>query len=244
MSCYIIAEAGTGHISNANNPNIAHEMMLGNALDLLGHAALVGADAIKFQLFTSGEDLFCPVDGDEKRRERWNRSCMSFENWQRVKNHADGMGIDFLASAFQPTAVEWLKELQPKYYKVASRAAKTYPYDKVPGPFLISNGAGHVSGIPINSFVLDCVMEYPTPLEKSGWRPGSGTSWITDGLSDHSGTIWPGLDAIFHGANFLEVHFGDKNGPDAPVNLTVDQLKLLCDARDAMNEMQNAMSPD
>ena len=65
--------------------------------------------------------------------------------------------------------------------------------------------------------------------------------WKYHGLSDHSGTLWPGIAAIFDGAQFLEVHFnidGFRAGNDAPVCLATSQLKFLCDARDAAKVMR------
>ncbi len=222
--CYIIAEAGTGHVGN-----------LVVAIRLVRAAADSGADAVKFQMFVPDEPLFCPLDGDGRRRKRWNETAMEFYHWEMVKNACDAEGITFLASAFQPTAVQWLKQLNVAAYKVASRAAATYPYDAVPGPFIISDGMCHLPNpnpvYPENTIFLNCRMEYPTPLADAYW-----CSEPDEGLSDHSGTIWPGLDAMARGCPMLEVHFAidkDDAGNDAPVCLTVDQLKLLCEARDA-----------
>lgn len=235
MSAYVIAEAGTGH---KGVPTMA--------VRLATIAKCAGSDAVKFQMFVPDEPLFCPLEGDEKRIPRWNETAISLDSWKWVKDQCDDIGIDFLASVFQPTGIEWLKELQPKYYKVASRAAKTYPYEDVPGPFLISNGMGLPDRLPRKSLVLHCVSEYPTPLNKARWRSRAGRARTTPhyykrvGLSDHSGTPWPAIDAIARGAKFIEVHFGDKEGPDGPVNLTTDELKLICEFRDAVTEMRNS----
>jgi sialic acid synthase SpsE len=83
-------------------------------------------------------------------------------------------------------------------------------------------------------YYLDCASKYPTPLISAGW------DGFVSGLSDHSGTVWPGLDAICRGAKFLEVHFCADTldpGNDGPVCLNFDQLKLLCDMRNAKKEM-------
>ena len=50
------------------------------------------------------------------------------------------------------------------------------------------------------------------------------------GLSDHSGTIYPGLGAITIGASIVEAHITfDKKmfGPDAKASLTIKQFKKL-----------------
>lgn len=232
---FIIAEAGTNHLGRIEV-----------ALDYVLEAARSGADAIKFQMFVLGEELFCPLPGDDRRQGRWARSCMPFGSWQTVKEECHHRGILFLASAFQSTAVLWLKDLNVAAYKVASRAAKTYPYDMVPGPFIVSNGMGYGPGF-LDGIYLQCCSAYPAPLRLARWD-FDPVEWAEDGgyilgLSDHSGTVWPGLDAMARGCPMLEVHFAlDKAdaGPDAQVCLTVDQLKLLCDARDAFQEMRGA----
>jgi len=234
MSAYIIAEAGTGHIGQDTLPPKGDFRL---ACKLVDWAKRAGADAVKFQMFIRDEPLFCPIEGDENRVPRWNNSAMQFWEWETVKNYCGNKEIDFLASVFQPTGIEWLKKLEPKYYKVASRAAKTYPYDQVPGPFIISNGfdlLGRHEYPEQEHYALYCVSEYPTPLNRAEW----GASY--DGLSDHSGTPWPAIDAIARGVEFVEVHFGDKEGPDGPVNLTTDELKLICEFRDAVAEMRGS----
>ena len=224
---YIIAEAGTNHA----HFDLAERIKRGG--DLIGAAFLAGANAVKFQAFFHGEDLFCPFEGDEKRWPRWLDSELCEDTWCDLAWGAKKLGIDLLLSVFQPRGIELLKRLKPRWVKVASRAAASFPYGKVEGFFLVSMKEPAPSR-PLHSR-LYCVPEYPTPLGKARW----GTAF--EGLSDHSGTVWPGLDAIFRGAKFLEVHFnipGCDAGPDAPVCLTVEQLKLLCEARDAAAQMR------
>lgn len=221
---YIIAEAGTSHA----HPDAYRRYSL--AVRHVCLAAEAGADSIKFQMFVPDAGLFCPMPGDEARWARWRNTCLSFDEWRQLKDLAFKLKIDLLFSAFQHEAVDWCRQLTPRYYKVASRAAKTYPYDSVPGPFLVSNGMYNPPSSRLGVLVLSCCSKYPAPLDQCRWDGRS------DGLSDHSGTVWPGLDAINREAPFLEVHFSDAPGGNDP-NLTVDQLKLLCDARDGFARM-------
>ena len=233
---YIIAEAGTGHADPEGRQAL-------RAIDLAAKAKEAGADAVKFQMFVAYEQLFCPLSGDDKRWARWAETTMVRGDWELVNNYCCCIGIHFLASAFQPTAVRWLRELGAPAYKVASRAALTYPYDEVPGPFLVSTGMHK----PPKDFwrpdrmELQCVSKYPTPLSEARWHlPAFG-------LSDHSGTPWPALDAMARGCPVIEVHFAiDKAdaGNDAPVCLTTDELKLLCEARDGFAEMRSKRDGD
>lgn len=232
---YIIAEAGTGHFDG----------MLFNRFAkieaFMGAAKSAGADAIKFQMFVPDEPLFCPMPGDDKRMERWANTAIDLDDWKREQQTARALGIDLLWSVFQPTCIEWLKELKPRYVKVASRACYKYDYGTVPEGSDVIQSMPNSWLEPIDNsnsrpklYTLKCIPQYPCPLKGAGWVEPC------DGLSDHSGTIWPGLDAIYHQAKFLEVHVklpGCDMGNDEPVCLTMEQLKLLCDARDAVKVM-------
>jgi len=221
---YIIAEFGT-----------SHQGKLERAKNLCLQAREMGADAAKFQLFVPREDLFCPLEGDELRWARWNESTMLFPEWKHLKDFCDRIEIDFMASVFQHTAVEWMKELKPRYWKVASRAAMTFPYDEAPGPFLVSMGMieEEADRPGVAMIWMQCRSQYPTKLsDRARW------SGVYDGLSDHSGTVFPGLDAMARGCRFLEVHV-ENEPPDDIVSISWSDLKLLCEARDAFAEMRS-----
>lgn len=232
---YIIAEMGTGHEGSKQK-----------AKEFVSECAQAGADAVKFQLFVPREELFCPLEGDENRWARWNQSALTLDEWRAVRARCQLEDIDFMASVFQKTGVEWLKKLQPSYWKVASRAAMTFPYRQAQRPVLISNGMVNdqqkhtVDNLigrcdKIKKRWLWCQSKYPTPIYESEW-PSARMAF--KGLSDHSGTIYPGLDAMARGCHFLEVHVANPP-PDDVVSISWDSLKLLCEARDAFAEMRS-----
>ena len=224
--CFIIAEVGTNHADSVL------EERKDKALHYVERAKEFGADAVKFQIF-SRDALFCPLEGDRTRWIRWEKSRLSSKDWKQVKRYADKLGIIFLASAFQTDVIDWLKDMKLPAYKVASRAAKTYPYRDTPGPFLISNGFGTRPKVP-NSIILQCTPEYPSTVRWSGRHPG---------FSDHSGIEWTGVEAMARGLSLLEVHFhcdtnAQHGGPDQKVCLSPKQMKNLCEARDAFHRMR------
>jgi len=224
--CFIIAEAGTNHA------DIVLAVRKERALRYVEKAKEFGADAVKFQIF-SRDVLFCPLEGDHVRMIRWEKSRMDLRDWKQVKRYADKLGIIFLASAFQPDVVDWLKDMKLPAYKVASRAVNSYPYREVPGPFLISNGFGFNFKVA-NSIVLQCTSKYPSTSRWEGKHHG---------LSDHSGSEWVGIEAMARGLSLLEVHFNSESnchhgGPDQKVCLSPRQMKNLCEARDAFHEMR------
>lgn len=220
---YIIAEAGTAHAGKVKT-----------AMQFVDVAKNAGADAIKFQMFVPREELFCPMEGDEDRWAWWNQSMLTLNEWKNVKQLAQNLNIHFFASVFQMTGIGWGKELEFPVWKVASRAAETFPYNAVPGPFLVSDGYVAV-GATNNRVVMECVAEYPTPLSRARYI---GSQY---GLSDHSGTIYPAVDAMARGASVIEVHIklNDK-GPDAASSITPYNLKRICEFRDALAEMRQS----
>ena len=80
---------------------------------------------------------------------------------------------------------------------------------------------------------MQCTSAYPCPPEKVGlnmlqdFRKRYGCAV---GLSDHSGTIFPGLAAATLGAEVVEVHVTFSKecfGPDVVASITTSELKTL-----------------
>lgn len=208
--------------------SLQHEGSPQNAAHCAEKAKEAGADAIKFQLFVPGEELFCPLEGDDNRWPKWIKSVMKKEEWAQIKNYCDHIGIDFMASVFQHKAVELYKSLKPKWWKVASRAVANFPYEEAGGPFIISTGLCSPNSLvdPVKYYTLQCRVEYPHPPE--AWSPA-----VTYGLSDHSGSPWPSIHALARGAEIIEVHVDFGRKQKLPEEISLDELKLICEARDA-----------
>ena len=227
--CFIIGEAGTCHASD----NTGERRMLAHRY--VAAAADAGVDAIKFQMFDNPirDDMFCWIDGDEEREPRWSQSVLSLQDWRKIKHHAEERGIMFLASTFQHATVRWLNELGVAAIKVASRAAENFPYHKaLDAPYLISTGMHIPPPTGPCDIYLQCEAKYPSTKL---WTPGG---YI--GFSDHSGHPMAPTRAVMDGCELLEVHFyidEEDAGPDLPASLTTEQLKLVCDVRDAFVDM-------
>ena len=231
----VIAEAGTHYASN--NP----DKRLGWAKYLSEIAQTAGADYVKFQMFTEGE-LFCPLEGDDKRARHWKNCHMAYRDWAEIRNHCEKIGIGFMASAFQEETVEWLVALEPDYIKIASRAVRDFPYHMVEGfKLIMSDGMYPLAtggrAFQSSGLSLQCVSKYPTPLEEAKWTRN-------DGLSDHSGTPWPAIDALSRGAKAVEVHFYTEQWHhDRKSAVNRRELALICDARNAFTRMQKGSRP-
>jgi N-acetylneuraminate synthase len=241
--CFIIAEVAQ-----------AHDGSLGSAHAYIDAVADTGADAVKFQTHIADAEStpqepwrikFSPQDAT--RYDYWKRMEFTEEQWLRLKNHADERGLIFLSSPFSFEAVELLSRVGVAAWKIPSgETANTPMLDQMIAtglPIILSTGMSPLEeiddaveriknkGVPL--IVLQCTTAYPCPPEKIGInlitffqnRYGCAV-----GLSDHSGTIFPGLAAAVLGTQMLEVHVTfsrEMFGPDVPASITTAELKQL-----------------
>jgi len=93
--------------------------------------------------------------------------------------------------------------------------------------------------------LLQCTTSYPSSLEEIGLNVIEEFRQEFDcpvGLSDHSGSVFPGLAALARGADILEVHVifhRGMFGPDVIASLDFDELSMLCKMRDASTAMDS-----
>ena len=241
--CLIIAEVAQ-----------AHDGSLGMAHKFIDAAAKAGADAIKFQTHIAEAEstLLEPWRvkfsyQDETRFDYWKRMEFTPEQWAGLKQHADEKSLIFLSSPFSIEAVELLKSIDVPGWKIASGELTNLPMlEKIFEtrlPVIISSGMSQVeeldgltermNTLEIPYAVLQCTSAYPTPPEKMGMNIMAefrDRYKCPVGLSDHSGTIFPGLAGAALGMNILELHLAlsrDMFGPDVVASVTTDELKML-----------------
>ncbi|HEX5716429.1 MAG TPA: N-acetylneuraminate synthase family protein [Thermoanaerobaculia bacterium] len=229
----------------------AHDGSLGMAHAFIDAIAAAGADAVKFQTHiaaaesTAGEPWRVRFSRqDESRYDYWKRMEFKEEQWAGLKEHAEERGLLFLSSPFSVEAAEMLERLGVKAWKVASgEVSNPVLFDYLIGtgkPILLSTGMSPleeidaaVKKVQAPLAVMQCTTAYPCPPEKLGlnlipfFRERYGCAV---GLSDHSGTIYPGLAAVTLGAEVLEVHVTlsrEAFGPDVPASLTTAELRQL-----------------
>jgi len=251
--CIIIAEVGQNH-----------EGSLGLAHAYIDAIADSGANAVKFQ--THIADSESSIDEpfrvefskqDKSRIEYWRRMEFSKDNWRELKEHADSRNLLFLSSPFSVDAVNLLDQIDVPFWKIGS--GDTYNIELIKEiirtnkPVLLSTGLSNYEEIEravnllekenVNYGIMQCTSKYPTPLSEVGINV---ISELRDrfkcpvGLSDHSGSIFPGLMALANGISFLEVHitFSKKMfGPDISSSLSFEDLKFLCQSRDSFYEI-------
>lgn len=238
--CLVIAEVAQ-----------AHDGSLGTAHAYIDAAARAGADAVKFQCHIAREES-TPSEPwrvqfskqDATRYDYWKRMEFTPEQWHGLKAHCDEAGVAFLASPFSVAAVQLLSEVGVPAWKVASGEITNRALFEAMAatklPLLISTGmvgwaeidriVQAVRAHDLDLLLMQCTTAYPCPPERVGlnvmeeMRSRYGC-WV--GLSDHSGTLWPGVAAAQLGAHALEVHVTfsrESFGPDVPASLTLPEF--------------------
>lgn len=232
----------------------AHDGSLGMAHAFIDAIAAAGADAVKFQthIASAESSLAEPFRvkfsrQDATRYDYWKRMEFTEEQWRGLAEHACRCGLIFLSSPFSVEAAELLIRVGVPMWKIASgEVSNTYLLERILEtklPILLSTGMSPLEEIDtvvrrIQSCgstlaVLQCTPIYPCPPEKIGvnlissFRERYG---CFVGLSDHSGTIYPGLAAAMLGIDVLEVHVTlsrEMFGPDVIASVTTTELRQL-----------------
>lgn len=244
----------------------SHDGSLGMAHAFIDAIARAGADAIKFQTHiaaaesTSQEPWRVKFSKqDTSRYDYWKRMEFTPEQWQGLADHASEKGLIFLSSPFSLEAVELLDRLNMPAWKVASGEVNNKQLLdailKTGSPILLSTGmsdlaeidsvVGYIQKRDTEYAVMQCSTAYPCPPEKIGLNliPQLRERYgCAVGLSDHSGTIYPGLAAVTMGIEVLELHVAfsrEMFGPDVPASVTTGELRQLVEGIRFIEQMRN-----
>ncbi len=231
----------------------AHDGSLGMAHSFIDAAADAGADAVKFQTHIAAAES-TPAEPwrvqfstqDASRYDYWKRMEFSGQQWEELRSHAAEAGLIFSSSPFSLQAVHMLDDLEVDFMKVASGEVTNTPLleaiAQTKTPTVLSSGMSPISEIdaaveilgPAGPLaILQCTSEYPCPPEKVGLNVIADLRaryGLPVGLSDHSGTVFPGLAAATMSISVLEVHLTLSRsmfGPDVPASLTTDEFATL-----------------
>ena len=220
---YVIAEIGHNHQGD-----------LEKARDLFHAAKMSGVQAVKLQkrdnktLFTKAA-YNKPYENENSYGATYgeHREFLEFgqKHYKELAVLAKELGLDFFSTAFDFKSADFLAELNPPAFKMASGDLKTVPLlkyvAKLGKPMIISTGGATMADIrravdailPINPnlCVLHCTATYPTNPEDMHLRvittlreefPG-----LVIGLSDHYNGIVMAPVAYVMGARVFEKHF-------------------------------------
>lgn len=241
-STFIIAEAGANHNRNFKQ-----------ALALIDIAKISGANAVKFQTYSS-ETLYSKNTPDFANYKNINQLIKDIElprEWQKdLKQYCDEVGIEFMSTPFDEKAVDELVSLGVKHLKIAGFESTDFRFvDMVASsglPLIISLGIGFKMNYLGKIFditskynneltLLHCNNAYPTPMEDAGINSVKALALdhrYKTGLSDHTTSILTPSLAVAVGAKVIEKHYTLSKhlpGPDHPFALEPHELKQMID---------------
>lgn len=252
---YIIAEMSANHAGK-----------LTNAFRIIEAAAKAGADCVKIQTYTA-DTLTIDCDDEAYRikgglwdgynfYQLYQEAFTPWEWHQEIKDKCKEVGVDFLSTPFDPTAVDYLEELGVEFYKIASFELVDIPlieYVASKGkPIIMSCGMGSVKEIEEaldackrqgnnQVILLKCCSQYPANFDemKVSLIPDMIERFgVPVGLSDHSmGSLAPVI-AVSLGAAVIEKHVclsREIDNPDAGFSMEMGEFaQMVQNVKDAV----------
>ena len=234
---------------------MAHDGNLALAKEFVDAIAAAGAGAAKFQTHiaaaesTRAEPFRVTFSRDASRYDYWIRTAFTADQWRQLADHCAAHNVTFLSTPFSAEAADLLDGLGVPAWKVGSGELGNIPLlDRLAGtrkPVILSSGMSPLAEIDAAVArvraagaavaVMQCTTAYPCPPERVGLNVISelrARYGCPVGLSDHSGTTYPGLAAATLGIEILEVHVTlsrAMTGPDVPASITPEELQQLVD---------------
>ena len=263
-------------ISKENKPFLVAEVGLNHNKDvdfakkLVIEAKNSGADAVKFQSYTTEKFIYKKAPKIKNLFQIFQKYELSFEEHRQIFDFAKKNQVHFFSTPLSLDWVDRLRELNVCAYKVASGDLNCYSLlekiiekanAKPKKPIIVSTGASKFSDIEktvsffkkkqySNIALLHCVSMYPTPIEKTNlYRMKKIEEYFhfLTGFSDHSKGYQASAYAVLMGACIIEKHFTiDKNleGPDHGMSLGPQEFSELRKQIDIAFEIRNSFRED
>lgn len=247
MSIRIIAEAGVNHNGS---------LELAKRLALAAKEA--GADIVKYQTFVpellatgsavKAEYQQRETGAGESQLEMLRKLALTYDEFIRLKQHCQSIGITFLSTAFEAQSAAFLHAIGSTLWKIPSGEVTNYPLLKQIAGYgqetVLSTGmcrmdevADAVEVLQTNGCgpltLLHCTTAYPTPYAQINLRAMDALAQrfsLPVGFSDHSQGIAIPIAAAARGAAVLEKHFTlDRTmvGPDHSASLEPQELAAM-----------------
>jgi len=250
-SAYIIAEMSANHNQNFDR-----------AVEIVKAAKEAGANAVKLQTYTP-DTMTIPSDKEYFRigkgslwegrtlYDLYTEAYMPWEWQPKLKKIANDLGMDLFSTPFDPTAVDFLEEMDVPAYKIASFEIVDLPLiqriAETGKPIIMSTGMATLGEIEeaVRTIwhagnnqlaLLKCTSAYPAPPEEMNLRtiPHLSEAFgVPVGLSDHTLGIAIPVAAVALGACIVEKHFTlsrDVPSPDSAFSLEPLEFKEMVDA--------------
>jgi len=248
---YVIAELSANHGQRFDQ-----------AVQIIKAAKSAGADAVKLQTYTAetitidsrNESFVIAKPSLWEGRNLFEVYGEAYTPWEwqpRLKEIANGLGMDCFSTPFDFTAVDFLEEMDVPAHKIASFELVDLPLiQKVActgKPVIISTGMATLTEIDdaVRAFreaggkqlaLLKCNSAYPAPPEEMNLRtiPHLAAAFgVPVGLSDHTLGIASAVTAVALGACIIEKHLTlsrSEPGPDSAFSLEPQEFKAMVNA--------------
>jgi N-acetylneuraminate synthase len=220
---FVVAEAGVNHNG---------DITLG--LALIDAAAAAGADAVKFQTFSTDAIVSRAAPkagyqvettgGAESQHEMLARLELSSDDFARLQERCAKRGVVFFSAPFDEASADALERLGVTLYKIPSGEITNLPFlrhvARKGRPMIVSTGMSTLeevvaavaaireSGDPPVA-LLQCVSAYPAPPADMNLRAMDTLRerfGVPVGLSDHTLGLEVALAAVARGAAIVEKH--------------------------------------
>ena len=220
----IVAELSGNHNGDYNR-----------AVEIIHAAAEAGADAVKLQTYTADtitidcdKPWFMTSEGSlwEGRtlHDLYKEAYTPWEWHKGLMEEAAKLGLECFSSPFDPTAVDYLEDLNVPAYKIASFEINDIPLirkiARLHKPIIFATGIAYEEDIKLaletckeegneNVILLKCVSAYPTPYNMVNLRM---MQYLSDeykcltGLSDHTLGSVVATGSIALGGKMIEKH--------------------------------------
>ncbi|MFC2095145.1 pseudaminic acid synthase [Candidatus Bipolaricaulota bacterium] len=248
---YVIAEMSANHNQSFDR-----------AVRIIEAAKEAGADAVKLQTYTPDtitipcNDALFQIGGGTlwEGRNLYDLYSEAYMPWKwqpKLKRIANDLGLDLFSAAFDPTAVDYLEEMDVPMHKIASFEIVDIPLiehmARTGKPIIISTGMATLAEIEeavsaarnagANQIaLLKCTSAYPVSPDEMDLAtiPHLSQAFnVPVGLSDHTLGIAVPVTAVALGACIVEKHFTlsrDVPGPDSVFSLEPHEFKAMVSA--------------
>jgi N,N'-diacetyllegionaminate synthase len=255
METFIIAEAGVNHNGDEDL-----------AIELIDIASEAQANAIKFQTFSADKlvqkgaqkaEYQIDGSGEGSQYDMLKKLELTTSQFDRLIQYCETKGIEFMSTAFDIEAADYLVSRGVKRFKIPSGEITNHPFiahiASYNIPIILSTGMANLEEIikatnvisstrarldydqPLKDIltVLHCTSNYPTAPKNVNLRSMQSISealHVPVGYSDHTEGVVVSTAAVAMGAKVIEKHFTlDKNmeGPDHAASLSPKELRHM-----------------
>lgn len=247
---FLVAEVSANHLQD-----------YGRAESIIRAAKDAGADAVKLQTYTPDtitldcdNSYFQITQGtiwDGTTLHKLYEEAYTPWEWQpKLKKLAQDLGMECFSSPFDPSAVDFMHEMDMPAYKVASFEINDIPLirkiARMGKPVIFATGIAYLEDIERalrtcreegneQIVLLKCTSTYPSPYEDMNLKVIPNMAEVfgcLTGLSDHSMGTAVAVASVALGAKMVEKHLTlsrEDGGPDAAFSMEPAEFRKMAE---------------